>query len=626
MKHITIYTLIMWLPFLPTSWNTVAAQSNGQYHANPVKLETPISTTYIRDNISGQSPKLILTPDTENTIKKLLKSDPLVIADYDDLKEQSGQILTEPLLERKLQGFRLLAVSREMLERMGILCMVYRIDQDARVLERIDQELKAVCAFADWNNQHFLDVAEMSFAVALAVDWVGAWLPRETVTTAKISLIEKGLKPSYNEGGTRMFWINSVNNWNAVCHAGMITAALTIADVDAELAARTISRALDKLPGSLAEYAPDGIYPEGPTYWGYGTSYSVIAANSLTTALGTDFGISKSPGFMQSPDFVLQATAPSGAYFNFADCGEPRRGSFAVLMLWFASQTGDALYLDEEFLTEPRNLGRLAGPGLVWLSQFQQRKSGSLAEEWHGQGRNPVAIFRDGENDFYLATKGGSASISHGNMDAGSFVFELDGVRWSIDPGNQSYYPLNKIGFNLSGKCQDCPRWTLLTKHNLGHSTISVNNALFNVEGYAPLVDFQAGDQPEVTYDMTEILKGRVSSAKRRFIKQDNQSILIEDRVDPNDSTMSITWTMMTQADVQPIEHGAILQQNGKELKLTIMEPENLNIAVMSLDPPPLEIDKTIQGLKRIEIRVPAYLFDEQQGLIRVRLSTKENG
>ena len=34
----------------------------------------------------------------------------------------------------------------------------------------------------------------------------------------------------------------------------------------------------------------------------------------------------------------------------------------------------------------------------------------------------------------------------HGNMDAGTFVFELNGVRWVVDPGNQSYYPLNKIG------------------------------------------------------------------------------------------------------------------------------------------------------------------------------------
>jgi hypothetical protein len=34
-----------------------------------------------------------------------------------------------------------------------------------------------------------------------------------------------------------------------------------------------------------------------------------------------------------------------------------------------------------------------------------------------------------------------------------------------------------------------------------------------------------------------------------------------------------------------------------------------------------MEIDKTIENLKRIEIRVPAYLFGDQKGSIRVRLS-----
>ena len=218
-----------------------------------------------------------------------------------------------------------------------------------------------------------------------------------------------------------------------------------------------------------------------------------------------------------------------------------------------------------------------------------------------------MAIFRDSENDFYLATKGGAASISHGNMDAGSFIFELNGVRWSIDPGNQPYYPLNKIGFNLAGRCQGCPRWTLLTKHNMGHSTVTVNNALFNANGYAPLINFKSGDQPEVTFDMSDILNGQVTSATRRFVKEHHQSVLIEDRMVPSDSTRSITWAMMTLADVQPIDNGAVLRQDGKELTLTIIEPKNLNISVISLDPPPLEIDKRIENLKRIEFTVPAY-------------------
>lgn len=96
----------------------------------------------------------------------------------------------------------------------------------------------------------------MSLAVALATDWLGAYLPDATLKLAKTSLIEKGIMPSYNEKGERMTWVNGSNNWNAVCHGGMIAASLAIFDVNPELAAKTISRALEKLPNSLKNMPP----------------------------------------------------------------------------------------------------------------------------------------------------------------------------------------------------------------------------------------------------------------------------------------------------------------------------------------------------------------------------------
>lgn len=613
MKNLTQYFLILIIFLLITSVNV-----------NAQKLENPISVSYLKKNISKKSPKLILTPQIEKELISKLKSDPVVQRYYQYLKDESGLILEKPLLKRELEGFRLLAVSREMVERMGTLCMVYRIDKSPEILERIDAELQAVCTFEDWNPQHFLDIAEMSFAVALATDWVGKWLPKETIKLAKTSLIEKGIKPSFNETGTRMFWINSSNNWNAVCHGGMIAASLAIADVNSELAAKTIARALDKLPNSLKEYAPDGIYPEGPTYWGYGTSYSVIASNTLNTALGSDFGISKSPGFMESANFLLHATSPSGDYFNFADSGDRKGGSQSVLLSWFAAKTGDGLYFDKQFFDNPESAGRLSGPGLVWLSQFNKQKTGELPLNWHGNGENPVAVFRgenDNTNNFFLAVKGGKAQLSHGNMDAGTFVFDLNGVRWVVDPGNQQYYLLNKIGFNLSGHCQDCPRWTLLTKKNQGHSTITINDARFDVTGQAKIIDFKTGEKPEVSIDMTDLYFGNVESVQRRVVKENNLSVLIEDIIETNDSTKTITWGLMTQAKVHPTKDGAILKQDGKELKLTILEPAGISVSIISLDPPPLEIDKTMENLKRIEIRIPAWTLKNKTGNIKVRLS-----
>ena len=623
MKKLRPIGLYLCMLTIAMTVHSLSAQIPGRHIT---KLSNPITPSYIKSHLSKSSPKLFLTAKIEKTLKSKMQNDPMVKRYYDYLLTEAERIQTEPLLKRELEGFRLLFVSREMVERMTILCMVYRLDKNPVILKRIDEELKAVCDFQDWNPQHFLDVAEMSFAVALATDWVGKWLPKQTLQLAKTSLIEKGIKPSFDESNRRMFWINGTNNWNAVCHGGMIAASLAVADIDPDLAAKTISRALDKLPNSLQEYAPDGIYPEGPTYWGYGTSYSVVASNVLTTSFGTDFGISDSPGFMESVNFLLHVTAPSGNFFNFADSGDKKGGNQSVTMAWFAAQTGDALYLDKDFFHNPMEAGRFAGLGLIWLSQFDEKKTSALPLEWHGNGANPVAIFRGGEDEpgqFFLGAKGGKAHLSHGNMDAGTFVFDLDGVRWVIDPGNQRYYLLNRIGFNLSGHCQDCPRWTLLTKKNQGHSTITVNDERFNVDGHAPITAFSAGDQPEVTIDLTNLYGENLNSLKRRFVKESNRSVLIEDQYEINEATNIITWGLMTVAEVVPVKGGAVLRQEGKELHLTILSPEKLEISVISLDPPPLEIDKTIEDLKRIEIRIPAYTISGNHGSLKVRLAGK---
>ncbi len=573
------------------------------------------------------SPRLILTPSIEKNLKRKIRSDAVVKNYYAAIKLNAEQIQQAPLLTRKVEGRRLLAVSREMLYRMNILSMVYRIEKSPVILKRIDDEVKAVCNFSDWNPSHFLDVAEMSLAVAIAVDWVGEELPKTTVDLAKTSLIEKGIKPSYPQNGM-LGWVKGTNNWNQVCNGGMIAASIVIADKDPELAAKTIRRSLDGMPNALRQYGPDGLYPEGATYWGYGTSFSVITSSMLESAFETDFGLAKYPAFIESADFRLLSVAPSGGYYNFADCGDSGGATGDITLAWFAKQTGNPLYLErDKFLQSPSDMGklpRLAGSGLVWLSQFELKNETKLPLAWKGDGENPVAIFRGGTDDpgqYYFGGKGGRATISHGNMDAGSFIFELDGIRWVVDPGNQDYHDIEKTGFNLWANCQDCQRWTLLTKNNYGHSTLTANDALHVNTGFASISDYKGGEKPEVTFDMSEVFGGLLKGVTRRFLKESNRSILIEDKFQLTDSTQNITWQLVTTAEVQIVKGGAILKQGGKQLRLENLSHPELDVSIISLDPPPLELDRKIEGLKRIEIRMPAYLFPEKENTLSVRIS-----
>ena len=595
-----------------------------------VKLQNPVSVAYLKKNLRKSSPKLVLTPAIERNLKKKISTDLIAKNYYGAIKLNAQQIQKEPLLTRQMQGRRLLAVSREMLYRMNILAMVYRIEKDPVVLQRIDDEVKAVCNFSDWNPSHYLDVAEMSLAIAIAIDWAGDALPKATVDLAKNSLIEKGIKPSYPQDALPG-WVRGTNNWNQVCNGGMIAASIIIADKDPELAARTIRRSLDGMPNALVQYGPDGLYPEGATYWGYGTSFSVVTSSMLESAFGTDFGIAAYPAFVESADFRLLNVAPSGMYYNFADCGDTGGKTGDITLAWFAQHMGNPLYLErDKFLMAPEAMGklpRLAGAGLVWLSQFEIKKTTKLPLAWKGDGINPVVIFRGSDEDprqYYFGGKGGRATVSHGNMDAGSFIFELDGVRWVVDPGNQDYHEIEKTGFNLWASCQDCQRWSLLTKNNYGHSTITVNDALHINNAFAPISEYKDGEKPEATIDMSKIFGGLLESAQRKFVKEDNISLLIEDKFRLSDSTKLITWQLITTAEVEIVKGGAILRLDGKQLHLKNLSHPELSVSVISLDPPPLQLDRKIDGLKRIEIRIPTYLFPEKDGVLTVRLSAEE--
>lgn len=609
------------------------AKANPKHPASqekePTKLDNPMSVEYLKQNLHKSLPRLVLNTSIEKELLLKLKSDPVVQNLYKAIQLNAANIQTKPLLERKLQGRRLLGVSREMLYRINMLGMVYRIEKNNKILKRINEEVVAVCNFTDWNPSHYLDVAEMSMAVALALDWTAGKLPKSTINLALTSLIEKGIKPSYNAKGNTG-WIKGTNNWNQVCNGGMIAASIAIAEKDPELAAKTIKRSLDGMPYAMQEYAPDGVYPEGSTYWGYGTSFTVVTSAMLESAFGTDFGLADYPAFKKSAMFRVLMNAPSGWYYNYADCGDKRSDGGDVTLAWFATKTGNKAFFERErFLAPTSDLGelsRISGAALVWISQYKEKDEAKVPAAWKGDGPNPIVIFTGGPNDprgYYFGGKGGRGTTSHGNMDAGSFIFELDSVRWVVDPGNQSYNEVEQAGFDLWGNCQECQRWILLTKNNFGHSTLTVNNSLFVNKGFAALKEFKDGPMPEATFDMTAVYGDNMKSASRRFLKENNRSILIEDNFSLSKTTQSIVWQLMTTADVEVVKGGAILRQNGKELKLDNLAHPELNISVISLDPPPFYLDRKIDGLKRLEIRLPGWTVKTGMSTMKVRLSGK---
>jgi hypothetical protein len=633
MKNSSRFSTILALLLLAFNLFISTLSVHGQQKVD-YKLQNPFTADYLKKNLPKQSPRLVLNKEIEKVLKEKLKTDPVIQNVYKAIKIEAEKVFDKTIInldipmEQRTQNNQL-DISRDMLHRINMLALVYRIEKDSRMLKRINDEVIAACNFPSWNPKHFLDVGEMSLAIAIAIDWTIKDLPKSTVELAKKSLIEKGIKPGWPADGSNPSWAYSNNNWNQVCNGGLIAASIVVAEQEPELAAKTIHRAIDGMANALNEYGPDGVYPEGATYWNYGTSFTVVTAAILESAFGTDFGIADYPALKESAIFRVLSNAPSGMLYNFADCGDRRSSSGDFTLAWFAAKTGNKTFFEKElFLKSPEDMGkmsRLAGVSLVWMVQYEEKGEVSIPTAWKGDGANPVVFFTGGENDphqYYFGGKGGRGTVNHGNMDGGSFVFELNGVRWSIDPGNyRSYGPIERTGFGLWGKCQDCDRWKLLNKNNFGHSTISVNNQLHVVDGMSEIVDFKTGENPEATIDMTPTFEGQLKSAKRKFVKDSPTSLIIEDNIEISDETKLITWQMMTQADVQIVKGGAILMQDGKSLKVEILSHPELTMSVISLNPPSHYLDAVKENLKRIEIRIPAWILENGKGNLKVRLS-----
>ena len=128
------------------------------------------------------------------------------------------RFLPQPPCKREMEGRRLLGVSRKVLARVSTLAMAHRLSGKRAYLERRAAEMKAAAEFSDWNPSHFLDVAEMTLALAVGYDWLYDALDAPTRKAVAGAILEKGLHAS-RKGG---WWVTASNNWGQVCHGGMI--------------------------------------------------------------------------------------------------------------------------------------------------------------------------------------------------------------------------------------------------------------------------------------------------------------------------------------------------------------------------------------------------------------------
>lgn len=573
------------------------------------KTETDAKTA--TDQISKLKPghpRLIISASMLERLRRKLAEDKDAAALLNNLKEKGDAMLTEaPVAQEKSAENNMLEISRLAQKRIVTLAGLYLIEGNQAYLKRAKEEMKAIATMSDWNADHFLDVAEMTTALALGYDWLYDSLTKEEEKQFRTAILELGLKQGLKQYTEHKWWTFSAFNWNIVCNGGLIVGALAIGDKHPDEANRIVNCARLSVPYAMASFSPDGGWAEGPGYWCYTTKFAMLMFSSLKSAMGTDFGWMSSPGFAKTGFYRIHYTSPTGEYFNFADSSAEERR--APQMFWMSREFKQPLYAGAESGTASRHTTIFHL--LFYPESFKQLERSSLARSALFKGAE-LGFYRSDwsqKNALYLGFKGGDNRASHANLDLGTFVLDWSGIRWACELGPDNY--------SLPGYFGD-QRFSYYRLKTEGQNTFTIDDGSQNTRATAKITTMvDKIDKFFAAVDLSKTYPQKLAGAKRTFVvrRKDgkDKSVVITDILKAL-KPVSYTWHMHTKQKVEVSSDSkeiVLRHDNGKRLSMRIVSPADGIFQTKTINLAKPQFDAT--GLTDIQIRIPSLKKEKQE-------------
>ncbi|MBR1871155.1 MAG: heparinase II/III family protein [Kiritimatiellae bacterium] len=243
----------------------------------------------------------------------------------------------------------------------------------------------------------------------------------------------------------------------------------------------------------------------------------------------------ETPGFVQTASFPALMTGASNLYFNFGDNS-----------------------------AAPEDFANMRYSPFLDMCDATQPKCIEKSFTWASCNTNfPLAVQKNG--NAYVGTIGALASRGHGHMDAGSFVYDKDGVRWVMDLGMEEYSHVEAAGVDLWDSSQDGERWKLYRLCAQGHNTLTRPGEPHEVAESAKLLSLEELEDgaSRSTWDLQNVLGGG-TTARRTFTLHGDGALSIEDAP----SGGEVEWTVHTSAAVDVEGDGIVLRSGGKSLAI----------------------------------------------------------
>ncbi|MBN8218103.1 MAG: hypothetical protein J0L75_15790 [Spirochaetes bacterium] len=279
-------------------------------------------------------------------------------------------------------------------------------------------------------------------------------LPAKTKETLRRELERRIFAPyrtRFIEGRDAFWWMQGENNWNAVCHAGVVLAALAVLEKP-EDRALFIQGAEVGVPSFLHGMPEDGYCTEGIGYWGYGFGNYVLLAMGIREATAGKIDWFQIPKVAAIGRFGRRMELVNESYPAYADCSPVAKPSDWIVYFM------DRLY-------DPARLAGWKARGIPVNTGDPQSACQTLFASSIYQAAPPLPALAvkagDELRDFYdvagilnarpkdpaspeaiaVSMKGGHNAEEHNHNDVGSFVVATPQSRPPIllDPGNEVY-------------------------------------------------------------------------------------------------------------------------------------------------------------------------------------------
>ncbi|MCC6416334.1 MAG: heparinase, partial [Opitutaceae bacterium] len=502
-------------------------------------------------------PDLLLNATRVAEIRQTAMTDPLMMRLLRGLRLRADAYLTNAPLRYEANDLHLMTQARLMVAQTLTWGVMQRLTGDERYAAAARAALLQAAVFPRWFVKDYLRAGEMSFAVALGYNWFGDGMTGEQKRLVRAALVRNTLihaTDAYAQppGAESKFpWRafgdqdTAFNNHSQICNAGFLATALVMQDAEPALAQTVFSNAPTSLRRPMAWFAPDGVWPEGPTYWRYGLVYNVLAIALLGQMPDSGDELAAMPGFGRTLDYGRHIFGPTGMSFNYSDGGPARDHAIGAggELAWLAHRFGreDMLPLLRDRLANHLNQtftpgetsainDRFLALSALWFPGHATPPPPAEPLDAHFKGAAEVVSLRSAWGDaqaLWIAMKTGRNGLPHSNLDLGGFVFESSGVRWGIELGSDNY-ALPKYWQDEEGGT----RWTYFRCNNHGQNTPEIDGTLQAARGEAAIVAFASRpDRAFAVADLTNAYPGRAARVLRGVAMIDRRRVLIQDEI-----------------------------------------------------------------------------------------------